>query len=638
MVLQRDCTVPVWGWTEPGRSVIVTLGKARSVATADAGGRWQALLPPQPAAGPLTMTVTAGGAETQLQDVWIGEVWLASGQSNMEMKVSSCLDVVREVAEANYPGIRVWTTARVIALAPRDEVQGQWQVCSPETVGSFTAAGYFFARELHRELGVAVGVMDSSWGGTVAETWTSREGLLGEPAHAGYIERLDRVLGPDGTVERQAFAKAQADWQAAIPQDAGNAGEANGWHLPELADAAWKRMELPTGWQVAGHDISGVFWFRREVEIPAAWAGRDLEVRVGACDKRDHTYYDGRFLGSLGQEDNLAAWSTPRVYRVPGSDVKAGRRVVAVRVFSNIYQGGMTGPKTEMWVAPVDADRSERIPLHGAWRYTIEQNFGKVEAIPPPSVYGATNPNTPTVLFNAMMAPLIPYALRGFIWYQGESNASRAIEYRTLFPNMIRDWRRHFGQGDLAFYFVQLANYMGAREQPMESNWALLREAQRLTLGTVAKTGMAVIIDIGEAGDIHPKNKQDVGRRLAACALASDYGRTDIVGSSPQPLRAWRCGDKVWMRFAAVGAGLAVRDNARLEGFALAGPDRLFHWAEGAIKGSDGLTLRCAQVPDPHWIRYAWADNPRCNLQGGTGLPASPFEVAIPFGDWLSEQ
>jgi len=635
MVLQRDRPLPVWGWCRPGATATVRLGAAQADAQADGEGHWMAILPPQPAAGPLVLTVQADDTETKLTDVWLGEVWLASGQSNMQMTVSESQDAPREIAAANSPGIRVWTTPRVAAMAPRERVEGRWQVCAPGTVRGFTAAGYFFARELHRELGVAIGIIDSSWGGTVAEAWTSREGLLAEPALRGYTDRLDRFLGPDGQGEREAFEKLLADWHARVPVDAGNAGERDGWHLPGADETGWRTMKLPSLWQSAGHAINGVFWFRRAVEIPAAWAGRDLEVHVGACDKRDYTYFDGLLLGSLGMEESPDAWQTPRVYRLPGAAVAAGRHVVAVRVFSELYGGGMTGPAEEMWVAPVGAGPGERLPLGGAWRYRIEQDFGCTP--PPPLAYGSENPNTPTGLYNGMIAPLVPYALKGFIWYQGESNAARATEYRLLFPNMIRDWRRIFGQGELPFYWVQLANYLRCVDTPVESNWAELREAQRLTLDRIGHGGMAVIIDIGEADDIHPKNKQEVGRRLALCALANDYGRADLVGAGPLPIRAIRRGGGALVRFQTVADSLALSSGARLEGFALAGADRVFHWAEARIEGRDAVALCADAVAKPLWIRYSWADNPRANLVGGTGLPASPFETAVPGGDWLSE-
>ena len=635
MVLQRDRSLPVWGWCRPGGTATVRLGAAQAEAQADREGRWLAVLPPQPAAGPLTFVVSADGAETRLSDVWLGEVWLASGQSNMQMTVSASRDAAREIAAATHPGIRVWTTARVAAMAPRERAEGRWQVCAPGTAGAFTAAGYFFARELHRELGVAIGIIDSSWGGTVAEAWTSREGLLAEPALRGYADQLDRFLGPDGQVERVAFEKLLADWRARVPVDAGNAGERDGWHLPGADETGWRTMKLPALWQSAGHAINGVFWFRRAIEIPGTWAGRDLEVHVGACDKRDYTYFDGRLLGSLGMEESPDAWQTPRVYRLPGAAVAAGRHVIAVRVFSEIYGGGMSGPAEEMWVAPAGAGPGERQSIDGAWRYRIEQDFGRTP--PPPLAYGSGNPNTPTALYNGMIAPLVPYALKGFIWYQGESNAARATEYRLLFPNLIRDWRRSFGQGELPFYWVQLANYLGCAETPAESDWAELREAQRLTLDRIGHGGMAVIIDVGDADDIHPKNKQEVGRRLALCALAHDYGRGEVAGSGPMLRRARPRGAQALVRFQTVAGGLACRGGGRLEGFALAGDDRVFHWAEAAIEGRDAVVLRAAAVSGPRWIRYAWADNPRGNLVGGTGLPASPFETAIPCGDWLAE-
>jgi sialate O-acetylesterase len=637
MVLQRERPIPVWGQAEAGVKVTVSLAGTRTKAetTTGADGRWMAILPAQPAGGPLELTVKSGSHEILFQDVWVGEVWVGSGQSNMQMTVNASADAPREMAAANHPGIRVLTVNRVALTTRQEAVGGAWTVCTPETAGNFTAAGYYFARELHQKLGVAVGVIDSSWGGTMAEAWTSREGLQGDPSLKYFIDKLDRFLGPEGEEEREAAQKARDNWSSSIPTDPGNAGEKKGWHLPATADGDWKTMELPTGWQTAGHDFSGVFWFRRELTIPAEWAGRDLSLHVGACDKRDFTYFNGEFMGSMGVEDRPDAWCIPRVYVVPGRLVKAGRNVVAVRVFSNMYQGGMIGPDTEMWAAPDGAGVKGSIRLAGAWRYRVEQDFGKINTAPSPACYGDGNPNTPSVLFNGMIAPLLPYAIRGFIWYQGESNADRPAEYRTLFPAMIRDWRREWGREDLAFYFVQLANYMAVNEKPVESNWAQLREAQRFTLSVVPRTGMAVIIDIGEAGDIHPKNKQDVGRRLAACALASDYGKPEFVGSSPVPHSAKACGGTVTVTFDYAAGGLKVRGE-KLTGFAVAGSDRKFFWAEAKVVGADGVALTCRDVAEPRWVRYAWSDNPVCNLYGGTELPASPFETALPCGPWMA--
>jgi sialate O-acetylesterase len=639
MVLQRGKPIPVWGSAAPGVRVAVSLkgtgASAEAVASAD--GRWMARLPAQAAGGPFDLAVRGGGAEVLLADVWVGEVWIASGQSNMQMVVSSCGNAAAEIAAADYPGIRMLTVSRVALVTRQEQLGGgAWQVCSPGTVGGFSAAAYFFARELHQRLGVAIGMIDSSWGGTVAEAWTSREGLQGDPTLKHYIENLDRFLGPDGQGEREAAEQARKAWDSTVPSDPGNLGVEKTWHAPGFDDAGWKAMRLPTSWQIAGLDFSGVLWFRRVLDIPAAWAGQDLDLHIGACDKRDFTYFNGEFLGSLGMEDRPDAWCFPRVYTVPGRLVKAGRNVVAVRVFSNIYQGGMIGPASDMWASPVGAPVQSRLPLTGDWRYGVERNFGKVNTAPPVQSYGDGNANTPSVLFNGMIAPLVPYAIRGFIWYQGESNAGRPGEYRTLFPAMIRDWRREWGCPELSFYFVQLANFMGVKDMPGESDWATLREAQRFTLDVVPETGMAVSIDIGDAIDIHPRNKQDVGRRLADCALAKDYGFADHAGSSPLPVAAWRDADRVMIRFRYAASGLRTRGEA-VSGFALAGADRVFHWAGAVIEGTDKVALACQAVPQPRWVRYAWADNPVCDLYGGTGLPASPFEMVVPGGAWAAE-
>ncbi len=636
MVLQRERPVPVWGTAAAGTAVVVRCARKKAEAVAGPDGRWFACLPAMKAGGPFEFLVKAGRKKIALQDVWVGEVWLASGQSNMAMTVQGVLNATDEIAAGDHPGIRMLTSARV-ALTKRQESLGadsRWRVCSPATVAGFSAAGYFFARELHQKLGVAVGIIDSSWGGTVAEAWISRQGLQGHPVLKPYIDKLDRFMGPEGEIERQSAKKLQDAWADSIPKDPGNTGLANGWAAPGTSDADWKTMTLPSGWQLAGHDYSGIFWFRREVTVPAAWAGRDLDLHVGACDKRDFTYFNGEFMGSLGMEDRADAWSTPRVYTVPGKLVKAGRNVIAVRVFSNIYQGGMIGPADTMWAAPVGEPETTRMPLAGDWKYRVEANFGKINTAPPVQTYGDNNANTPSVLFNGMIAPVVPYALRGFIWYQGESNAGRPAEYRTLMPTLIRDWRREFGREDLSFYQVQLANFMAVSERPVESDWAQLREAQRLTLGMVPATGLAVIIDIGEAADIHPRDKQGVGRRLADCALAQDYGKKEFAGSSPMPKAVRVAGGKVTVTFSFAASGLTVKDG-ELKGFALAGEDRLFAWAKAAVTGPDTVSLECAEVADPKWVRYAWANNPVCNLYGGTGLPAAPFESAIPGGAWL---
>lgn len=633
MVLQRDREVPVWGWAAAGAKIRAAMAGAKAETVAGADGRWLLRLPPLSAGGPHRLKVSGEGAAVEFNDVLVGEVWVCSGQSNMEWSVALASNAAAEIAAAVHPGIRMLNVVKTAKMAgPAESVEAQWLVCNPDTVGAWSAVGYYFARELHRRLGVPVGMLNSSFGGTAAEAWISREGLQTEPFWRPLVERLDLHLGPAGAAAREADRQRFAAWQAKIPGDPGNQGWVKGWAKPESPAAEWQPMLLPQAWQYAGLDFSGVLWFRREVTIPAAWAGRDLLLNLGACDKGDTTYFNNAQVGALSMADRPDAWSTYRTYPVPGRLVRAGRNLIAVRVFSNIHAGGMTGPAEVMWLAPAGTPSADRIPLSGDWEFRVEHNFGRIST-DNPVVMGEDNPNTPTVLYNGMIAPLVPYGIKGAIWYQGESNAVRAGEYHCLMSALIRDWRRVWGGEEFPFHLVQLANYMPERELPEESEWAQLREAQRLTARRVPATGMAVAIDLGETADIHPRNKQEVGRRLALLALAQDYG-LPVKARGPEPRLARPDGSgAALLRFDHCGTGLVATD-AKLPGFALAGADRIFHWAQAIIVDLDAVRLTCPKVPDPRWIRYAWADNPRTGLVNADGLPAGPCELPLPSGPW----
>ena len=627
MVIQRDIPVPVWGWTKPEQKVTVSLAGNKVQATAGADGAWRVALPAVPVGGPYVIRITAGRERKLIKDVLAGEVWVCSGQSNMEWPLNLSRDAAAEIAAADFPGIRLFTVPKTTALKPAAETIGSWSLCSPATVGSFSAVGYFFGRELHRKLKIPVGLINCSWGGTVAEAWTSRESLQAEPKLKHFIDVVDRFAHDEA-----AIARMREEYQETLDQinikaqdvTPGNLGLVRGWADPKHNDGDWTEIMLPRNWQSAGCNFSGVFWFRKEVEIPKAWAGKPLTLSIGACDKSETTYFNNVRLGGLSILDRPDAWCTPRVYTIPGKQVKAGRSVIAVRVLSHIYQGGMTGPAERLTLAPEGCANPARdgLSLVGAWRYQVEQNYGFVQA--PPLPPGPDNPNTPCALFNGMISPLLPYGIRGAIWYQGESNASRAKEYQTLFPVMIMDWRRNWGQGDFPFLFVQLANYMGRNAEPVESQWAELREAQLQTLA-LPQTGMAVIIDIGDAEDIHPKNKQDVGYRLAQPALNWVYGQKKVEFSGPVLTVAKREGRTLRLKFRHVDGGL-VCSGEKLKGFSVAGADRKFHWADARIDG-ETVVLSCPAVPAPEAVRYAWADNPECNLCNQAGLPASPFRT-----------
>ncbi len=623
MVLQRDQPARVWGWAAPGETVRVSVGSAAGQATTGPDGRWSVDLPAQPAGGPFELTI-AGRNTITLDDVWAGEVWVASGQSNMEFQLASAIGGP-EAAQAGCAGLRLFTVAKATSLLPKDDVSGQWAGCDASTAPGFSAVAFYFGRELAKALGVKIGLVHSSWGGTPAEAWTSREALAAEPSLRPMVADFEAALA-DPQAQKTFAARLDAWEKANYLQDTGNAGAAQGWQKPEAATTDWKSMEIPQQWEKAGLAIDGAVWFRRSLDVPAEWAGKDLRLSLGALDDFDTTYFAGEEIGHTGGE-TPGYWAVPRKYSVPGRLVKAGRTAIATRIFDHYGNGGFSGVVPDLWIAPADSSASP-IALAGPWQYRIERALAPAtpDFATQPRAPSADNSNSPTVLFSAMVAPLTPYTIRGAIWYQGESNAGAAYQYRTLFPTMIRDWRRAWGRGDFPFLFVQLANFMQRAGEPGESSWAELREAQTLTLA-VPRTGMAVTIDIGEANDIHPRNKQDVGARLARWALADTYAKP-VVKSGPLYVSATAESHALRVRLEHA-AGLTTGDGKPARGFAIAGVDRKWHWAEARIE-NDTVLVSSPAVPLPVAVRYAWADNPEATLRNGEGLPASPFRT----DDW----
>lgn len=616
MVLQRGIRAPVWGWTDPGREVKVSMAGKSATAVADADGKWMARLGPFKAGGPHTLSVS-GPTTATVQNVLVGDVWICSGQSNMEQGIGAAKNPQEEIAAANYPQIRLFMVPNRIALEPQNLVSAQWQVCSPETVaaggwGGFSAVGYFFGRQLHQDVKVPIGLIDSNWGGTIAEAWTSAEGLKKVPDFAPALDQLAQTAA-DLRKGAGAFEQRMREWYA--KGDPGSAAEP-GWADPALDASAWKSMKLPVLWEQAGlPDYDGIVWFRKEVEIPEAWAGKELKLSLGPIDDRDTTWFNGTRVGGMNEHN------VPRTYAIPGALVKAGRAVVAVRVLDTGGAGGIYGTPDQLKLE-LPGDAAAPLSLADDWTYNASAPLAKMAPVPQRV---ENNPNVVTVLYNGMIAPLAPFGIKGAIWYQGESNCGRAKQYQTLLPTMIADWRAHFGVGDFPFLIVQLANFMATQPQPGESAWAELREAQQLTALKTPRTGMAVIIDIGEAADIHPKNKQDVGKRLALAARAIAYGEK-IEHSGPEYRSMKVEGNRVRLRFSHVGGGLLARDGGKLQGFAIAGADKRFVWADAVIDG-ETIVVSSPQVAKPVAVRYAWADNPMCNLVNGAGLPASPFRT-----------
>lgn len=625
MVLQRDLPVPVWGWAPAGTGVRVSLAGVAADAQVDSAGCFRAVLPPLPAGGPYELVVE-GVERAVRRDVFVGEVWVCSGQSNMVWPVCASGDADREIASARHPGLRLFTVPDRATTDQADDAPGTWNLCSPESVKKFSAVGYAFGRELQRELGVAVGLIQSAVGATRIEAWMSRDALLQEPDAAREVREYEAYLASSRAREDRERLRnrptdlAERERQEAVP-DPGLSDGTRGWAEGSFDDSAWPVIRLPRSWQQAGHQFSGVFWFRKTLDLPAEWAGRDLELRLGACDKHDTTWFNREPVGATGWETR-DAWSVRRRYILPGRLVRAGRNTIAVRVYSYLFAGGMVGPAEQMWLAPCEGGGTP-IPLSGEWRYQVEHNFG---GISPPSVPpGTGNPNSPHILFDGMIRPLASYGSRGVIWYQGEGNAERAAQYRVLLPGLIRDWRRAWGLDDLWFLVAQISGYGPVQTEPVERNaWAELREAQTMALA-LPNTGLAVTIDLGDEFDVHPIRKREVGERLARIALARAHG-LDRLDSGPK-LRDWVVeGHEVRLVFDSSGSGLVTSDGKALRGFALCGPDGKFHWADGVLE-CDTVRIRSEAVPRPVAVRYAWAGNPVGNLVNDEGLPAGPFRT-----------
>jgi len=612
-VLQRQVKVPVWGWAAPGTKVTVQLAGQTKVAVAKADGKWMVQLGSMRASSePRELIVSSSaGDQVTVHDVLVGDVWLCSGQSNMEMGIGVC-NVPQEIAAADYPEIRLLTVPRRIATKPVSTFESAWLPCSPTNVmqglwGGFSAAGYFFGRDLYRELKIPIGLIHSSWGGTIAEAWTSAAGLkpLGD-----FADRLEAVAA-------QPKAKPE-DFTAEYEKWCGknDPGTRQGWAKPECDTTAWKTVDMPRPFEEAGlPQYDGIVWFRRTFELPAKWAGQKLTLGLGPIDDFDTAWVNGVKVGQMNRYD------LNRVYAIPAEVLKSGLNGIAVRVLDTGGNGGLTGKPEQMFLKPAGTQDAP-ISLAGSWQMRDSAPLSKLPS--PPQVPDANNPNVVTVLYNGMIAPLEPFAIKGAIWYQGESNAGRAEQYRRLLPAMIRDWRAHFGVGDFPFYIVQLAAFMPSVDQPRDNDWAELREAQALTARNVRHCGLAVAIDIGEAQDIHPKNKAEVGRRLALCALAETYGKK-IEYSGPTYRRSKMTCDSIRLIFDHVDGGLVAK-GGELKGFAIAGADRKFVWAKAVIDGKS-VVVSSPEISKPIAVRYAWDINPVCNLYNETGLPAVPFRT-----------
>ena len=604
MVLQRGKANTIWGWSEPGEKIQVEIADKSASGVTGPDRRWEVKIQPPRPGGPYTVKIS--GHETrELHNVLVGDVWLCGGQSNMGVPLRMARNGEEEVKAANYPEIRFYSVASHVAYHHTDVVEGSWKTVTPETAGPISAVAYYFARKVQQDIHVPIGLVVDAVGGTPAESWTSAEALR-------QIKDFDVPLAE---LEKLAAAKAPeygnfvTHWYEQY--DGGLKGK---WADPDFDDSNWKPVDIPGGFAELGvPDTPALVWFRKEIVLPdPVPAGRTM-VFLGSIERMDTVYINGTQIGGSAWVEN------PRVYFVRGGVLKPGKNVVAIRVLKTKPQGGFLSKPEDLHL--VLGDKTS-IPLAGKWKGQIS-----VDARPPQSLPIAYEnwPVMPAVLYEGMLAPVAPLSITGALWYQGEQNSERGYHYRRVLPAMIADWRKLFGQGDFPFYVVSLPAFQHRSATPTDDGWADTRESQALTTATVPNSCLAVTIDTGDADNIHPKDKLQVGERLAFCALAKYYRAKKVVYSGPTLKSVKRLSGSIRLRFANTNGGLVVK-GSKLEEFAIAGDDQKWYWADAKIEGNT-VVVSSPSVPNPKEVRYAWQSNPAATLFNGAGLPAVPFRT-----------
>jgi len=604
MVLQRDKTIKIWGKADRKESVSVSFNGSERNVVAAKDGSWLVELPAMKYGGPFEMIIAGKENTIVLKNILIGDVWICSGQSNMEFNLDGDLTADEAIRNSENSKIRFLTVPKAIQTKEKYDIgEASWLECNPSSSAHFSAVGYFFGKKLQEDLDVPIGLINSSWGGTDIEPWTSWEASMSNEEYESFRGKtLEQAAG---------FTSENVDrFKAAMNDDPAMAKK---WYDPAIKLKGWEKMEVPKAWDGDLGEEDGIIWFRKETELPADAEGVTGNIQLGPIDDEDITWINGTKVGSN------ALWLANRNYEIKKGILKAGKNTIIVRVKDTGTIGGMFGEPDQLYLEV----NGRKYPLAGEWDYkpsVLSSEFGFNSA--------GTSPNSfASLLYNGMIHPMVGMGIEGVIWYQGENNAGEAYRYRKLFPNLINDWRKQWGY-DFPFLWVQLASFMAVDEQPSESEWAELREAQNMTL-SLPKTGQAVITDIGEAFDIHPRNKKDVGLRLAHTALNVAYGK-DVLASGPVFEKMEKNGNRLTLSFSSIGDSLATQDNSKygyVKGFAVAGDDKKFYWAQAYI--SDGKVIVWNdEVKNPVAVRYGWANNPiEINLINSDGLLASPFRT-----------
>ena len=624
MVLQRDVVNPIWGWAAPAEKITLSFNgwKYKTIAAAD--GSWQVRLPATRAGGPYTLDIRAEGPHSLdiragnhivINDILFGDVWFCSGQSNMVLPMERVKEKYpEEVAQAEFPMIRNFfvPTAADVAGVHEDLPPSKWVEATPKNVLAFGAATWFFAKALYLKYHIPIGIINSSVGGMPIQAWISAAGLKDLSVYADRVARFRDSTYLDSLL-RSSAVRTVPEPPPHRP-DLGLAGPVK-WYDSNYVPSGWHKFWLPGFWADQGvKGLNGVVWFRKEIEVPPSMAGKPAKLFIGRIIDADETYVNGVKVG------NITYQYPPRRYDVPAGLLKAGKNILTVRVTNTSGKGGFEPDKRYELT-----DGITHIDIRGDWQYKVGQVFPARNRVA--DGVSSFNPqNEPTGLYNTMVAPATNARIKGFLWYQGEANTGDPKDYRRLLPALIADWRNQWRQGELPFLYVQLPNFMEVQYSPSESQWAELREAQLRAL-SVPGTAMVVTIDVGEWNDLHPLDKKDVGERLALAARHLAYGEDTLVFSGPIYRSARVDGNKIIVRFTNTGSGLLVKGGGELGGFAIAGADRKFVWAEARVEG-DSVIVFSDEVDNPLYVRYAWADNPEsANLYNVEGLPASPFST-----------
>ena len=636
MVLQQQREVAVWGTGAIGKRInLETSWKTTASAVVDSGGSWSVKLKTVKAGGPYQVTVSDGDTTLTLHDVLLGEVWLCSGQSNMEMPVEGwppanpVMNSDSEIANAKYPNIRLFGMKRAYSVDPEYSCDGRWTECTPENVRTFSAAGYFFAKTLYQKLNVPIGLIHASWGGTAIESWIGKQDLGTIDAYRAILQKMEDSRDSIVVLNKWNVAHPAIKLNGRKPENRwlGLDFSDSACSTKEFNDSLWKEMRLPTVWErTEMGEFDGAVWFRKQVALPSSWHGKDLILSLGPIDDMDETYVNGVMVGSHLTE---GMYDVPRTYSLPAKLVQDSIVHVAVRVLDYGGNGGIFGKPEELQLKR--ADTSLSIPLAGNWKYlpvaeyrsSIFYVYGYKgqEYFKRPKVPIDFSGNSPTTLFNGMIFPLVPFTLGGVLWYQGEANVGNPEMYASLLPMMIKEWRSVFQNAELPFFYVQIAPY----KYDSLSHSEFLREAQLKTL-SVKNTGMAVTLDIGDPNSIHPADKQDVGKRLALLALAKTYHQKKITFSGPA-FRSIKVKKNVAvLTFENTGRGLVLKEDSSGSGFQIAGEDRQFKNATVSIKGST-LLVSSPGILHPAAVRYAFTNAPAATLYNREGLPASSFRT-----------